>query len=387
MKKKVAIVSTGQQLLSILSAIDLDNIEIVALYDLSEESYPPVEFLNLVRKPFDSLSVTCNDYADTYWLMNYDESRIDGSIFSKLVAHGVDSEYIIRLPWFGSHSQFNYMYFIQWQILMREQPRIDFLVTGNSYARYGIDLNVFLPFRGVSFSRFSQDIYYSYKMTEKYLTNVKNGAYPKFCLICLAPYAFHNWVDKTTARYCEYFYFSILGHEQMEYEGTPHGSFIRQIFHDKYKAWFDNHLRAFIGKPVDLNDIDWARAWHQEHYFYQPTHTLNAADELAIYGRKKYEETRKRNIEILWQYVKLCRKFNVLPVGVLLPFSQVGHKYYPKEALAEFLSIIDRYRDEMPFVNLWDIQLANEHFEDVTHLKMTGAIAVSKVIKDKIAAM
>ena len=262
-------------------------------------------------------------------------------------------------------------------------PRIEFLITGNSFFKYGIDLESMQPFNGINFARDSQDIYYSFKMVEAYFSMVRDDNYPGFCLIGLAPYVFNNWLDMTIRNFDQHFYFPIIGHEQMEYHGTNHGKFLETIFKSKYKVWLDTWIN--VVPQFDLNDIDGSRKWHQDHYSITFAQMLNAKDTLAIYGQKKYPETVKRNKAILNQFIELCLERNVIPIGVLLPFSQIAQRHYPHIALREFFEILDPFLKKMKFINLWDMKLPDSYFEDITHLKMTGAVEVTKVIKRHIS--
>ena len=385
-KYKVAIVSTGDSLNSILEAIDLENIKICALFgiwnDISESLQ---KVFKPAFNPLDMLVLKAQECKAEYFLVNIHPS-LDCQIINKLVKLGIPKENIIGLWPFGSIPQFTYMYFLQWQYLINtppSTPRVEFLVTGNSFFKFGIDLESMQPFNGVNFARDSQDIYYSFKMVENYLNMVKDNNYPRFCLIGLAPYVFNNWLDKTIRNFDQQFYFPIIGHKQMEYYGTSYGRFLETIFKSKYKIWLNGWISNV--PQFDLNDIDGSRKWHQERYSITAAQRLKANDDLAIYERKKYPETVERNKEILNQFIELCLKRNVIPIGVLLPFSQIAQRHYPQIALREFFETLDPFLEKMKFINLWDMKLPDSYFEDLIHLKMTGALEVTKVIKKRIS--
>ena len=387
MKTNVAIVSTGVYWESIQAAIDFDDINICAFYDFAA----PIEMFRDVYHSLDMLPITCKTCDAEFWLVNFENPGLDDTICAKLTANGVRADHIIRLPWFGTQPQFNYMYFLQWQIL-RQIKNVDFFVTGLSYIEYGIDLQSLQPFRGVSFARQSQDLYYGFKMAEAFLNeHIKNNDYRsckiKFCLIGLAPYIFNHWLDKTNFKYNELYYFPIIGHDQMEYKGSDHGRFLASIFKHRYKEWFNRHVQNFIGKKINLNDIDWSRGWHQEHCFVRPTHYLTIADTLSVYTNRYYEETKAKNIKILHQYINMCRHHDILPIGVLLPFTEVGRCHYPAKSLDDFYATLEQFRDDMPIIDLWDYNLSDKFFEDCTHLKMSGAMEVTQIIREKITAL
>ena len=302
----------------------------------------------------------------------------------QLIGKGIDKNNIIGMWPFGGLIQFTYSYYAQWNYLINNQDKtkIDFIITGNSFFKYGIDISTMSPFNGINFSRDSQDLYYSLKMVQAYFDTIKNNQYPKFCLIGLAPYAFNNWLDFTIRNFDQYFYFPIIGHNNMEYQGTKRGEFLKKIFRSKYKKY----LKMYLNKidSINLNDIDGSRQWHQEHNFITARQQLKAADELAIYEHKKYPETVEQNKRILSQYIEMCLNHNVKPIGVLLPFSEVGRKHYPKTALKEFFETLEPFLEKMSFINLWDMKLPDSNFEDITHLKISGSIEVTKKVKEQI---
>lgn len=124
MKKfQVAIVSSGQPLESILAAIDLNNIQICALFSFWEEiTNSSKEIFKNIFRPFDMLSTTCNKCGAEYFLVNIHQN-IDRQIINKLINKGINKENIIGMWPFGSIPQFNYMYFLQWKYLTTPPPQ------------------------------------------------------------------------------------------------------------------------------------------------------------------------------------------------------------------------------------------------------------------------
>ena len=80
----------------------------------------------------------------------------------------------------------------------------------------------------------------------------------------------------------------------------------------------------------------------------------------------------------------MCRERNVIPIGVVMPFTQMAQRHYPQKALKEFFTMLKPFLNEMELINLWDTKLPDSYFEDTTHLKMTGAVEVSKMIKELV---
>ena len=167
----------------------------------------------------------------------------------------------------------------------------------------------------------------------------------------------------------------------MEYHGTEHGNFFEAAFKHKYKKWFDFCLKAVSQEKLDLNDIDGARKWRQSNTRMTVKTYLNAANKFAAYRTKRHLDTIKDNMEILKQYISLCRQYNVEPIAFLLPFSQTAKRHYPENALKEFFSIIDSFNQDIYFINLWNKNFPDYCFRDDTHLKMDAGIECTKIIK------
>lgn len=171
-KYKVAIVSTGNPLESILAAIDLDNIEICAVFGFWDGMSPILQktFLKVFQS-LDMLPVNCVDCGADYFLVDFPGGD-NWAIQSMLTSRGIDFKKILIMEIFGTKPQFAYSYQYQWNYIIKNKPNLDFIVTGISYVRDAFDLKAMEPWKGVNFSRDSQDLYYSYKMAETYLSNI-----------------------------------------------------------------------------------------------------------------------------------------------------------------------------------------------------------------------
>ena len=182
-KYKVAIVSSGNPLESILSVIDFENIDICAVFGIWDNiSNSSKNIFKKVLQPLDMLSINCTTCGAEYFLIDFPSDNF--AIHAQLVSKGIDFKNILIMENFGSKAQFSYAYFKQWKYILK-QPKLDFIVTGISYVREGFDIQTMLPWQGVNLARPSQDLYYSYKIAEQYLNS--HTSPPKFCLIGLAP--------------------------------------------------------------------------------------------------------------------------------------------------------------------------------------------------------
>ena len=122
-KYKVAIVSTGNSLNSILEAIDLENIKICALFGIWNDISESLQrFFKPVFNPLDMLVLKAHECKAEYFLVNIHQN-VDRQIIKRLIEIGIPKENIIGLWSFGSIPQFTYMYFLQWQYLFIPPPQ------------------------------------------------------------------------------------------------------------------------------------------------------------------------------------------------------------------------------------------------------------------------
>ena len=167
----------------------------------------------------------------------------------------------------------------------------------------------------------------------------------------------------------------------MEYHGTERGKFFESIFKTNYKNWFKIYLKATANEEFNFNDVDNVSQYRQIHHGIELKHYLKVADKLKVYERKNYPETIERNRNILNQYIQLCRSHNVEPIAFMLPFSQVAQKHYPQQKLNEFFEILEPFKEKIFFLNLWKKKFSDDHFRNLTHLKRSGGIECTKIIK------
>ena len=85
---------------------------------------------------------------------------------------GIDFKRVFNMEIFGTKPQFAYAFQFQWDYIIKNKPKLDFIVTGISYVRDAFDVKTMEPWQGVNFSRDSQDLYYSYKMAEAYFKTI-----------------------------------------------------------------------------------------------------------------------------------------------------------------------------------------------------------------------
>lgn len=72
---------------------------------------------------------------------------------------------------------------------------------------------------------------------------------------------------------------------------------------------------------------------------------------------------------------------------MIYPFSTYLQKAYPKETVEEFYKILGCYKDDMQVVDLWNEELSDDNFSEITHLNMKGAVKISEKIHEKVTKM
>ena len=384
MKKFPAVLISDGSLWNVLfSTINFDCLELVALYgDIDQFNLTTRQKLEVIFHPIECFGKECKNYKDTYFIFNCFGDKIRGYLGDC----GIDRQYIISLE-YPEPGNFRMLltYYAQWKFLKRNKPAIDFFTTGISFTRDGFDVSSMLPYKGITLAFLMQDMYYSYKMAQAYLSNcipVNTDQSIKFCIMGLAPYQFQLKLCHKSLNYDEIIYIPILGHDEMEYKDTKRGNFLREILSSKYFRI----LEDFELSEINFSDIDGQRAFLAQDSFKISTfERLDLENEYRIY-RKKYPETVEFNLKCLEDYLNLLHKHNIVPFGVLFPFSVPGRRAYPAESVREFRDLLFRFKDKMQFIDLWDMNLPNSNYRNVSHLNISGSKITTFAIKKAVDA-
>ena len=150
----------------------------------------------------------------------------------------------------------------------------------------------------------------------------------------------------------------------------------------RYKVWYQQSDQWWRKNGFDFNDIDQQKARGGSTNSCTPEQMLGATEEMHRLGMKNYPETLQRNLRILVQYVDLCHQYEVTPIGLVLPFSNVARRHYPDERLKEFFQIISQ--QSFITINLWNLGIGDDCFRNLTHLNIKGSKIVSRVVCDAV---
>ncbi len=168
-KISVVLISEGNYWNLLFSSINLEAVQIVAVYGDETQFSPQImEQLKGVFRPIECFGKECGNYKDTYFIYN-----IWGDIIrSYLDYYHIDRQYSISLEYpEGGRIHTIANYYALWKFLEKEKPAVDFFTTGISFTRDGFDVPTMLPYKGVTLAFLMQDMYYSYKMALEYLTS------------------------------------------------------------------------------------------------------------------------------------------------------------------------------------------------------------------------
>ena len=97
-------------------------------------------------------------------------------------------------------------------------------------------------------------------------------------------------------------------------------------------------------------------------------------------------ETIEQNLNVLEDYIKLCIKYKARPIGFMLPFSSIIRQNYPKELIFYVRYILHQFEKmyDFMFIDLFDLSLGYENFQDLTHLNARGAFYSSKELNKQL---
>ena len=97
-------------------------------------------------------------------------------------------------------------------------------------------------------------------------------------------------------------------------------------------------------------------------------------------------ETIEQNLNTLEDYIKLCIKYKARPVGFMLPFSSIIRQNYPKDLIFYVRYVLHQFEKmyDFTFIDLFDLSLGYENFQDLTHLNARGAFYSSKELNKQL---
>lgn len=158
---------------------------------------------------------------------------------------------------------------------------------------------------------------------------------------------------------------------------------IIQMFNSNYTDYYERLQPPF---DVDLED----RLKGRHNYSINLSGYLKARKRSEEWKSKIFPLTVAENKELLAQYLKMCNSYNVVPIVVVFPVSDIYRRWFPQRLLEEFYYIIGQLKKSDKFV-FWDYFSSNlfQHtdFYDVDHLNIEGSKKISGLINSAILEM
>lgn len=266
-----------------------------------------------------------------------------------------------------------YHYFIEgFETKLNEflkKSKIEFLITGLSYAEVGINAEEF-PYSAFNFALSSQDLYYDYHLTKYLLSydSVKNHI-KKLC-ICISYYAFDYDLSSILQNSRIHRYYYELG-KTNRYDNILH----LRLCHSLYKK--NNYEEDYIN-----------------YHHYKLNTVLNKEsikEEEAIamkQAQMNYPDTVKENKILFDQYLKLLKEHNIEPVIVILPTSKYYHRQFANQYQKnKFYNIMNEFQQKYSFkvLDYFDSrEFADQDFWDTSHLNKKGASKFTNILKEEL---
>ena len=253
-------------------------------------------------------------------------------------------------------------------------------VTGLSYAEVGIDADE-LPFPLINLAVSSQDLFYDFQFAKYLFSTSEWASNIRYALISLAYYSFHYDLSRSSigSRSLMYYPFvrtlhhfdagrelDLLHEFEEKIEGVFRSDYLTELFHilkKRDESWW---VRMVNGR-LNERKIKAAREQAQKD------------------SRKNYPLTVKENIQILTDYIRLLKRYDVEPTLVVCPAQIYYNQFLSARIKNEFYQIAQQIctTHDVPLLDYFDSDLfRDEDFYDPTHLNSQGAKKFTRMLRN-----
>lgn len=250
--------------------------------------------------------------------------------------------------------------------------RIDTIVTGLSYARWGIDSTV-APKSLVNLAMDSSDLYTNYLIAKKAL-QINNKI--KKVIIGLSYFSF----EYDSSKIKEYFKYDC----QMIYKDLV----------DDNRGMLENEFSNYNYEVLDNFDYDNLGEMKSEVLantslleYEMNERNARCKEEAIRDSRKDYPLTVKSNIRILKAYVNMLQDYGCEIKFVVFPVNKVYSKYFDEKLKKQFSVIMESLRAEFNF-KIFDYfdcdEMQDEDFRDGSHLNKSGGEKFTRILINKV---
>lgn len=287
-----------------------------------------------------------------------------------LIKYGVPKENIINYTLWVNEQHLRLMKYA----LNVENGDLDFIATGISYMEAGLDVQRFGKWKGINLALSGQDLWYGYQIIKQVMLRRKL----KFCLLGLSPYSFRYEISKSfSANFYAYHYYSFLQEFDKDFSQIED---VCKMVNDKFKTVWNNVGIATEEERQGICNV-------QNEQIMVCDDFCSYKDVLRSITKKYYPATIRKNTDVLRRCLELCHSNGVEPIIVVLPFARLLRENIDVMQLENFrliLSLIcEKYQTKI--IDLFDYELEDKCFVDMTHLNASGSKIISDVIYDELA--
>lgn len=250
--------------------------------------------------------------------------------------------------------------------------KIDTIVTGMSYARWGIDATL-VPPNLLNLAMDSSDLYSDYLITKKALllnNDIKN------VIIGLSYISFEydlSKVNLSTKYYCEMIYKDLVDDD-------------RKVSQNILKDF--NELKFNYCQYENIGDMKSEVIGNLSLLRYQMEERKNICKEEAIKDSdKNYPDTVKNNIKIIKRYMDMLKEKDCRIIVVIFPANDAYSEYFNKRLKEQFCIIMDNLKRTYDF-EIFDYfnckEMLDQDFRDGSHLNRNGGKKFTKILNKQI---
>lgn len=271
---------------------------------------------------------------------------------------------------------------VRFSSLSLEKNKYEGIATGISYVQLSINEEN-LPKYFVNMANPSQDLFIDFNMFKYALTRLRKNI--KYCILGLTIYSFDYDLSKSKIHKNRMLYYFIRGVTKSLHNMDD------KLFMEKYL----HEMTCNLSKIMIENYID--IVFEKYKYAFvkileegrKEVFSVSSFDNLKINNivaefNKDYPETRKENINIIENYLRILKKEKIKVLIYIPPISKSYRAIIDENIVMRTREIIEslKRKHEFLILDLYESEeFKNEHYTDGAHLNIFGA----KLATEKIA--
>lgn len=324
-------------------------------------------------------------------VFNKDITHIDNRYFDETIDYSKVGNSLKNLTKILYTNNYDYSYLSN-SLIESIQGDAKAIIVGNSYPLVGIEEQL-LSKNTINLSMHSQDLYYSYELAKKSISQNKNI---KQCILGISHYVLNHDLSKGESSYSknmiEKIYYPLLN-DVHNYTKTniPTQQTLNDFAADiLIKSFFDfdkidYHFRKqiYTNNKTYYNNLN-PRNVNNSFMDYTMDEKESIGSNRANQHNKlfKYDNTKSEYANILKEFINFSKRENVELIVVILPTT----KYYFNNIKIEYKNDLDNLikhlkdEDGVKVVDLRNLDYDDSDFADSDHLNQKGAIKSTKYL-------